>query len=379
MSGPDELWQHWQRLPIVTKQHLQDHFDPIKMVAELGLQGKASSTGGSTGEPTRYFHDHAMLRASMAGQLFVRQEQGWRLGMPLIRIWGSERDIGRQATLRNRVSLRVQNHWLIDGYRMDEHTVDRVCQLINRLQPVALMGFTTMLEFFADACLRRNETFPPGAIRTAWNGGEMLFDHQIELAKRVFGVPILNNYGGRELLAMAYQTGENTALKVVRPWLFLEIVDQQGRVVGPGETGRLIWTSTICRGTPFLRYDCGDLGTYQAEHCDESGIYCISQLEGRSAGLIKLPSGKSINNIFWNHLLKEYPAVKQFQVAVLPGPRVELRLCGTPFSESQDREVRNLLFQLLEGLPSDIKWVPAISRTAQGKLVQVVQEPEPVT
>ena len=129
----------------------------------------------------------------------------------------------------------------------------------------------------------------------------------------------------------------------------------------------------MCRGTPFLRYECGDLGSFDNTGADESGIRRIAELQGRSAGLIEL-NGKTINGLFWNHLFKDYPEVEQFQVAVQGGRELELRLKGKPFSETQEQRLRLILRDLAGDTTIRLKWVDQLTRSRQGKLEQVLRE-----
>jgi phenylacetate-CoA ligase len=202
----------------------------------------------------------------------------------------------------------------------------------------------------------------------------MLYPQQAELFRRAFGVPLLNLYGSRELSAMAYQPQEGSPLIPLRPFLFLEIVDDEGKPVGPGESGRLLWTSTVCQGSPFLRYECGDLGSYGAGAVDESGIRSLHQLHGRTAGLIRV-NGKTINGIFWNHLLKDFPSVEQFQVIVKGERELELRLKGYPFSTEQAQQIRHSIKRLAGDMPVQMVWVEHLALSRQGKLEQVIREP----
>jgi phenylacetate-CoA ligase len=269
---------------------------------------------------------------------------------------------------------RLRNEYLLDAYHLNDETVSRVLKLVHKKAPVAIYGFTSMLEFVAEAILKRNAALRPGLIAAAWNGGEMLFEQQRDVFLRAFGHPLLNIYGGRELSAMACQTHEDGYLEVLRPWLFLEIVDDAGRPVAPGESGRLIWTSTVCRGTPFLRYDIEDLGTHNTESSTESGISAIAELHGRVAGLLELPDGRKINNIYWNHLFKEVPEVKQFQVILRSTGQLSIFLIGAGFSTEREQQLRSVLRNFLGNIPVDVKWVDNIPRTSQGKLVQVMRE-----
>lgn len=372
ISNPDDLWREWESLPIIGKKDLQTRFAPDKIKA-LGITGEVSSTGGSTGEPTPYMHDAAMRDSTAAARLYVRMKLGWRPGMPIICVWGSQRDIGRLQATGKGVSGYMANMHLVHGYNLTDETVDQVLQLIATHRHVALYGFTSMLEFVARRVIERDERPPIGKVTAAWNGGEMLFENQIELFQDAFGIPLSNLYGGRELSVMAYGNARSDSLNIVRPFLYAEIVDDAGKMVEPGKTGRLVWTSTICRGTPFLRYDIGDVACYSAEDRDESGLVGIRELQGRIAGLLALPNGKTINCIYWNHLMKEYAEIEQFQVA-LRGKTVEIRLKGGGFTPDRETDFRQTLAHLLEEIPVEIRWLEQIPLTSQGKLVQVVRE-----
>jgi len=375
VRDPEDAWRIWSSLPIMTKRDLVTRFHPREMAPRFGLVGKADSTGGSTGEPTHFFHTQESIDANAAAILYARRKMGWRPGMARVGLWGSDRDVGRAgATRRDRIESRLRNEYMISGFEATGGTVDTLLDMIRRRAPVAVFGYSTLLEFASREVLRRGDLPPAASVRTAWNGGEMLFQSQSEVFRQAFGVPILNWYGGRELTVMAFQEAAGGPLYAVRPYLLVEVVDDAGKPVGPGEPGRLVWTSTVCRGTPFLRYDIGDSGLYSAEGADESGIRAIQELHGRDAGILKLPNGKVINCIFWNHLFKEFVEVEQFQVALLSSQTVELRLKGTAFPPEREARLRSVLGGLLNGVPVSIRWMDRIPLTREGKLMQVVRE-----
>jgi phenylacetate-CoA ligase len=374
IQNPLELWRVWPELPIVTKDLLRAHFDARELKARLKVPGVVASTGGSTGEPLWYFHDKAALEARTVTGLYSRILMGWRPGMATISVWGSERDIGRERSRRARVSAFLRNDYTVDGYHLGRHTVDAVMQLIAQHRPVALYGFTSILEFVAREVLKAGIDVPRGSVAVAWNGGEMLFPEQAQLFLDAFKVPIHNLYGGRELGAIACQVISDGPLSILRPYVFVEIVDQNGRPVRAGESGRVLCTSTACRGTPFLRYEVGDAAAYSDDDRDESGIQAIAEIHGRIAGLLRLPNGKLINCIYWNHLLKEFREVHQFQVVLRSGGDVQILLKGDGFTGERERDLRNVLRHFLSDVPVQLNWVDRIPLTAQGKLVQVVRE-----
>ncbi|HEX6039719.1 AMP-binding protein [Longimicrobium sp.] len=374
LPDAEALWAAWPSLPVVTKEDLRTRFHPERLRAS-GVRGRVSSTGGSTGEPTPFLHDAAQQAYGTAAGLYCWHRFGWRPGMPVVCVWGAERDIGRQRSLAGRAQAWLRNYWLVDGYALNPRTVDQVLALLDRFEEVVLYGFTSMLEFVAREVLRRGARVPPGRIRAAWNGGEMLHEHQAALFREAFGTPLLNLYGGRELGAMAFQPGAGQALEVLRPWVYVEVVDEAGRPSRPGEVGRLVWTHTAGRGTPFLRYDVGDLGVAGEDGTDASGIHHLSELHGRSAGLLHLPNGTVVNGLYWNHLFKEYAEVEQFQVAWIGGQRLEVRLRGAGLPAVREAEIRRVIGTVVGGdVPVQVRWVDRIPPTAQGKLMQLVRE-----
>ena len=373
INNSEDLLRIWPDLPVITKNDLRTRFPAEEIGRRFQIPGQANCTGGSTGEPIHFFHDAGMLRSMMATISFSAIRMGWVPGMPTIIVWGSERDVKKATTFRNRVQGRLRNHFLVDGYRLSDDTVDRVCAHLHR-GPVAIYGFTTMLEFVARRTLETKRQIPLGSVRVAWNGGEMLFPEQSEIFRQAFGVPLFNRYGGRELSVMACEFSEGTPLQVLRPWLFLEVLDDRGRPVAPGEIGRLVWTSTVCRGTPFLRYDVEDLGTFRASDSNESGVAAIDALHGRVGGLLELPGGRKISNLYWNHFFKEIKEVAQFQVILRKDGSLHILLRGSGFSPERDVTVRGLLAHFLGDLQVRLQWVEQIPLTKEGKLLQAYRE-----
>jgi phenylacetate-CoA ligase len=372
IRSANDLWRLWPSLPIIGKSHLQTQFIATETKRLCGLPGKLNATGGSTGEAVHFYHDERMIKSSTAAGYYTRCRMGWKPGMATIIVWGSERDIRKHVPFRNRMHSRLLNDHIVDGYNLTDETVRRVEKLARRHRPAAIYGFTSMLAFVAERLQALGIVLPPGCIAAAWNGGEMLYPEQTEIFRKVFGTPILNRYGGRELSSMACQFEDGAPLHVLRPWVFLEIVNDAGQPVAPGESGRLIWTSTVCRGTPFLRFEVGDLGA--SRHVNESGVFAIDELHGRTAGLLKLASGRTVSNLYWNHLFKECPEVQQFQVILLRDGNIRILLRGSGFTPEREARVRNLIEGVIGPVSIDFRWVDRIPLTAQGKRLQVTRE-----
>ena len=158
----EEFWRLWPGLPILDKKMLRSRFEPQEMKRQFHIQGTVSSTGGSTGEPTRFLHDPLMLQSTTAQAIYARVRMGWSPGLPTMVIWGSERDIGKHTSFRARLYNRLLNVFMIEGYKLDQQTVERLVVMIRKHRPVAVYGFTSVLKFVARKALELNLAPPQG-------------------------------------------------------------------------------------------------------------------------------------------------------------------------------------------------------------------------
>jgi phenylacetate-CoA ligase len=372
----DELWRVWPTLPILTKRDLQSRFSARALKARE-VDGIPDATGGSTGEPTTFIHDAAFKRTTGAITFLTRQALGWRPGLPTVCVWGAQRDIGQGLTgwrkLRHAITSGASRLHEVDGFALTDDTARRVYDRLRAVGPgAAIYGFGSMLEHVARVVQRERWPVPRGLVGVAWNGGEMLYPEQGQLFESVFGVPILDYYGGRELGTIAAQHIAGGPLHIVRPYIFLELVGDDGLPVAPGQPGRVVLTSTACRGTPFLRYDVGDLATASADAIDDAGIARLDALLGRTSSVLHLPNGATVHNIYWNHLFKEFDEVTQFQVRLKPDGSIALSFVGRGFGEQREAGLRSTLASFLGAIPVQIAWVDAIPATRLGKRLQVV-------
>ena len=374
-EGPSQVFRGWGGLPILTKGDLRERFPVEAILARQG--GRANGTGGSTGEPTRFVHDRAMLRCCTATMYYGWRRMGWRPGMPVHGLWGAQRDIGLHLGFRDRCKqgllAALGGVRLCDGFALDPQRGRAFLRrILNGGAPCAVFGYTSLLDAVARQAEEEGWRVPPGRVAAAWNGGETLFPEQTARFQRVFGVPIQNYYGGRETGAMAFQGQGEDAFQVVRPFIFLELVDGEGRPCGPGAEGRLLVTSTVCRGTPFLRYEIGDLATYGEGQLDRSGLRALRGVHGRVSSTLRL-KGREVSSIYWNHLFKDYAEVRAFQVRAR-GEALHILLEAPGLPEAALGRIRATVLAFLGPLPLELERVETVPRSAAGKLIHVIQE-----
>ena len=125
-------------MPVVSKALVQTRFDAADLSEWLPMNGTVDFTGGSTGEPTSFFRDSKMLRSVRAADFYTRLRMGWKPGMPVVMIWGSERDIGKSMAASRRIGNWLARQIVVGGFAVDDSTVHRVLDWIERKRPVAI-------------------------------------------------------------------------------------------------------------------------------------------------------------------------------------------------------------------------------------------------
>jgi phenylacetate-CoA ligase len=112
-----------------------------------------------------------------------------------------------------------------------------------------------------------------------------------------FGCPVATNYYGNEVWAIASECAHGV-LHQFPDNVVLEITDDDGRAVPPGELGNVIVTSLHNYVQPFIRYRLGDLAAW-----DASGVACacgsrlprMARIEGRDDDYLVAPNGRRIH------------------------------------------------------------------------------------
>ena len=77
--------------------------------------------------------------------------------------------------------------------------------------------------------------------------GEPLYDHQRALIGEVFGAPVANEFGSRDIGFTAHETPQGQML-LMSESIILEVLDAAGRPAAPGELGEAVMTGLCSRG-----------------------------------------------------------------------------------------------------------------------------------
>ena len=204
---------------------------------------------------------------------------------------------------------------------------------------------------------------------------EMLFEDDKILLQKQLGVPIINEYGASELDLIAFENPQNE-WQVNAETLFVEILDENNRVVPNGTEGRIVITSLFNTAHPFIRYDIGDIGILDEKSTLQKPI--LKKLIGRTNDIAILPSGKKAAGLTFYYITKtiieDDGNVKEFVIKQTKIDTFEIEYVSeTELNLVQIQKINQAIEIYLEpNLNFTFVQKNTLERSAQGKLKQFV-------
>jgi phenylacetate-CoA ligase len=175
-----------------------------------------------------------------------------------------------------------------------------------------------------------------------------LYEHDREYLARIFGAPVFNRYGCREVGDIANEVPNADGLIVNSDRLFVEILNDKGERCAPGEQGEVVVTDLENYGMPLIRYRIGDLARWSPETARGGDKYPFPMLEsvdGRTLDVIQSPNGNRVGGTYWTILLRNRPGIRKFQVIQDEPDAIRILYVGeegaTPDFEYYRREIAN--------------------------------------
>ena len=331
----------FEDIPLLTKGKLRDHVHDLLASDVPTWRRLPVQTSGSTGEPVTVYRDvnQAMIESASSDRFF-RSLHGVPFDATIIAVTSTSRSAERLprmggwwARLRSALGGQAAHDpWLLTFPTLDSQTpraLQEHLDLWGRLRSYFFIGQASGIDWMAEQIeagrvqLRRE----PVAVAAS---NDMLTARAKERIERVFGAWVHTRYGSVEFPFLAASLPNTTDRYVINPLLgYVELLDDEGRPVGPGELGRVVVTDLNNRVMPLIRYDMGDLAV-ASEEGFVGGFRLIEGLVGRESELLRFPSGRHLTASNLDKLLfKRHdfaPWVRAFQCAQIGANELELRI-----------------------------------------------------
>lgn len=367
-----------KKFPILTKSDFNDKSADYLSAGVDKNSLISNQTGGSTGEPTRFYLDRFTVEHYEASRW---RGLGWHdihIGDPSVMIWGASIEINQLKRRKFIWKERfLKNRIILSAYDLKEEQLNSYLEKIRRYKPKYLYGYASALFLLAEMIIRagRSVNLPLQAVVST---SETLHPHQREAIHEAFGCPVVNEYGARDGGIIGFECSEGQ-LHIPADNCHLEIVDLSSRLPLPnGQRGLLLVTDLNNLSMPRLRYELGDIASLSDQPCSCGvNLPILDRLEGRETDIF-LSTGRSyVYGAFFNRLMLKLSSFRGFQMIQHEPNRMTVKLIKHPTSYQPHDEfkfIESIHTSLGADLQITVEYVDEIPRSSSGKLRYAVRE-----
>jgi len=368
----------WNEIPVLSKSWLQR---PLKEIVTSGMHPKDlyfSNTSGSSGQPFYFIKDkfcHAMTWAVVFDRYNLHKI---RYGNSLqARFYGIPLDFTQNISERLKDLISARRRFVV--FDLSNPALEVFIQKFSTTKFEYINGYTSSLFVFAKYLVMKGLILKDicPSLKVAIATSEVLSDTDRSLLSKGFGVPVINEYGASELDIIAFEDQDHDWI-INDENLWVEIVDEQGRILPDGEEGRIVITSLHNKAMPFIRYEIGDIGSIDINR--KGNHHILKTLQGRTNDIILLPSGKKSPGFTFYYvskkILEEGIPIKEF--IIKQKSLNHFHFVYVADGELSDVTIGKIMKTMDDYLEPDLSVTferqPKIERTEAGKLMHFQRE-----
>lgn len=359
------------RIPILTKYDIQNSYNEIISSKIKAGDLIPQCTGGSSGIPINFYHTPVKMDYTRAALQRSFDWASFPLGEKSLKLSASDFEI----TLFNRLSGQLKN-WIyrrifIPGGRLNQEIFSKCIHTIHREKPKVLWGYASILYGLAQYVKENN--VQGISFRTIISSSETLLPFQRELIESQFKAPVFDNYSSREFM-IAAECEEHQGYHIADDIVFLEIVDNEGQWVKPGESGQVLITDLMNFGFPMIRYAIGDLAVLSDRFCKcGRGLRLLDKIVGKDSNLLVLPGQSYLSPTFFPHLFKDVAGIKDYQIIQNKVDHITLNLVkSVNYDDTVMTYLEEHLSEALKGIHVEWRFVNQIEKPVSGKHQPVI-------
>jgi len=351
--------------------------EPIRLARFRKHKLVRNTSSGSTGAPTIFYENGSITSSNWANEMRMRRWYGVNPGAKEMRM----ARISTEYMPKNRTLLMRKHFWnqmILPGINLSDADYKVCYEGLKKFRPKVLWGFTSALFGLAEHIQKNSKESPEHCPDLVITWAAPLYEHEKKMLMSVFGCPVTNIYGAREVGHIA-AICPHGAFHINQESLFVETDDVDGEYGGK-DVGEILVTTLESTPMPFIRYRMGDVGRVTSSDCScGRSLQVMKDFLGRTGEIFITRDGRMISPNFWCRTFMNdriAKAFKRFQVIYRRDGNISIKLVR---KDNNSQEAESLLKEFLKkNFHSDIKvdfdYVEKIEPQISGKYQMVINE-----
>lgn len=259
--------EHLSLLPLTEKKDIESAPDSFLAVERHKIADIVLSSG-TTGKPLPIFYTGQDLKRLAYNEAQAFAGCGIQAGDTALLTCTMDRCF--VAGLAYFLGLRELGATVI---RNGHGVIESHAEMIRTLRPTVIVGVPTFLKKLALSMNRTDSHLPAAGVRKIICIGEPLRGRRFELLgigeelEELWGAKVYSTYASSETITTFCECTAQRGGHLLPELAVIEIVDDHGEVLPPGETGEIVLTPLAVEGMPLIRYKTGDISFMEESPC----------------------------------------------------------------------------------------------------------------
>jgi len=380
--GPDDFsrFEDLEKLPLLTRRMIQD--DPEYFVSTEYDPGSylIHVSTGTTFNPVRIYNDARSLfrigAHTMRARSVINRHMHTAFGHTSTSIMPpgcSAQEVwsfwNKNAWFPEMLKVRQQTLCLFDPPEvniplMNEHRPDILYTFGSYLGMLFTYIEKTGISFHMPSVIIYTSDSLPQSIRN--------------LIINKYRIPVFSWYMAIEAFRIGFECEKHTGLHLNIDHYPVRIVDADGRNLPEGETGEVIISNLVNRGTVLLNYHLGDMAALLPGSCTcGRSLPLMAFPPGRTDDVLTLPSGRCLHPIAIRFILDLEKEVLQYQVVQHEPAKLTVSIVPAPGADRvrlEKRVLEKFKKTLEEAVSVKVAYVDTVKPAPGGKYRIVVSE-----
>lgn len=321
-----------EQIPPLTKDIIRERYNDILLDCNNLYHWKTASTGGSTGNPTRYVKDNNSWGFDTAWNLLMWQRTGYHYGDKFLALGSASIFPTQNKSVLHNLYYGMKRKMPFNAMNLSEERLKECVNFIIGNDIHYIYGYASSIFLLANYVIENNLERKL-AISACFPTSEILTDVYRETIIKAFHCHVLDSYGANDGGIVAHKLNNEFGYKVG----YNSIVQIKEPFEEKANYGTALLTDVTNTVFPFIRYELGDIlnlgGGYDSFHNGQ----VLTKVVGRTSDIISLENGRKLTSPGFTILFKDLN-VKGYRIFKSNPMEIKLEIVKLPeYTDAEER------------------------------------------